>query len=51
MKASIEFSTRQIIILILMVVIAVIVIILGMKYGAEVKSLIGQLFGSAESVA
>jgi len=51
MKASIEFSTKQIIILIIMVIIAVIVISLSIKFSDKIKSLFSALLASSESVA
>ncbi|MCD6576240.1 MAG: hypothetical protein J7K73_03710 [Nanoarchaeota archaeon] len=51
MKASIEFSTRQVIILIIMVLIAVLVITLAVKYGNNVKDVFGKLLAAGGSIA
>ncbi len=51
MKASIEFSTKQIVILIVMVIIAVLVISLAVKYGNNIKSVFGKLLAAGRGVA
>ncbi len=43
-KGSIEFTTRQIIILVLMLLIAVFIIILALRYGDRIKELVDSLF-------
>ena len=48
MKGSIEFTTRQVIILILMILIAVVIIILGIRFSDRIKELIVSLFSSTE---
>lgn len=48
-KASIEFTSRQVIILILMIIIAAVVIILGIMYTEQGKTFIETLMGGAES--
>jgi len=51
MKASIEFSTKQIVILIVMVIIAVLVISLAVKYGNNIKEVFGKLLVAGANVA
>jgi hypothetical protein len=48
-KGSVEFTSRQIIMLILMIIIAAIVIILGITYSDQAKGFLTQLMGGAES--
>ena len=48
-KGSIEFTSRQIIMLILMIIIAAIVIFLGIFYTNQVQDFFVKLLGGAES--
>jgi hypothetical protein len=48
-KGSVEFTSRQIIMLILFIIIAAIVIILGINYSEQAKTFLSQLLGGAES--
>jgi len=48
-KGSVEFTSRQIIMLILFIIIAAIVIILGITYSDQAKGFLGQLLNSSES--
>jgi hypothetical protein len=48
-KGSIEFTSRQIIMLILFIIIAAIVIILGITYSEQAKGFLSDLMTGAES--
>ena len=49
-KGSIEFTTRQIVILILMLLIAVLIIFLSLRFGDRIKELVMNLFIAGERI-